>query len=113
MATSLSREINLQRSIQLDASLEGWICEHYESKRGQLINGSFIDSGVPVGYPDLTIYLGNGIVAFVECKIHPNVPSSEQLRFIDRMTTLGYQAKVIYNMDEWTNFKNQLTDIYF
>jgi len=102
----MKSELILQKRIQLDCGAEGWIAEHYESKKLLLPNGMYADSGVPVGYPDLTIYPGNGIVVFVETKIKYNKPSDEQLLFRDRMVNLGYLHKFIYSFEAWLNFKN-------
>ena len=106
------RESNLQKQIQLDCGRRGWIAEHYESKKLLLPNGSYADSGVPKGYPDLTIYLGNGLICFVECKVNYNKPSEEQNAFINRMTRLGYMCGVIYTLKAWIEFKRFIYDTY-
>ena len=45
-------------------------------------NGAYVNSNVPVGWPDLTIIANDGRVLFVELKIHPNKPSKEQLHYL-------------------------------
>ena len=106
------RELDLQHLIQLDCGRSGWIAEHYESKRGMLPSGIYYDSGVPKGYPDITIYLGNGLVCFVETKVKYNKASPEQRLFIERMSRLGYEIRVIYTFDEWLEFKKYLKNKY-
>jgi len=60
----------------------------------------------------LTIYIGNGIVCFVECKVGYNKQSDEQILFEKRMTKLGYLYQVIYNMNQWEVYKQQIIDKY-
>ena len=112
MKPAHTKELNLQKLIQLDCSKQHWISEHYESKKLLMPNGRYADSGVPKGYPDLTIYIGNGIVCFVECKIGYNKQSDEQILFQARMTKLGYLYKVIYDMEQWSVFKQQIIEEY-
>ena len=97
----MKHELILQKQIQLSCGRMGWIAEHYESKKLRLPNGMYADSGVPPGYPDLTIYLGNGKVMFVETKIKYNKLSDDQKKFFERMIKLGYICEVVYNMYEW------------
>jgi hypothetical protein len=107
-----TKELNLQKAIQLDCSSQGWISEHYESKKLLLPSGQFADSGVPSGYPDLTVYPGNGIVCFVECKVGKNKQQSEQVLFQNRMKKRGYLYQVIYNMNQWNDYKNHIIHKY-
>ena len=106
------RELNLQRLVALDASTNGWIAEHYESKKLLLPNGMYADSGVPVGYPDLTLYVAPGIVCFVELKVNKNKPSKEQLEFQSRMRSRGYISEIIYSMQEWEGVKTLIIHKY-
>ena len=111
-AKTYTKELNLQKAIQLDCSSQGWIAEHYESKKLLLPSGRYADSGVPKGYPDLSVYTGDGIVCFVECKVGYNKQSDEQILFEKRMTKLGYLYQVIYNMNQWEVYKQQIIDKY-
>ena len=99
------KESNLQRLILIDCGKQNWIAEHYESKKLLLPSGFYADSGVPVGYPDLTIYIGHGIVCFAELKVNKNKPSDEQLIFQERMRSRGYLSEIIYSMQEWERYK--------
>jgi len=106
------KESNLQKLVMLDCGNEDWIAEHYESKKLLMPNGRYADSGIPVGYPDLTIYPGNGLVCFAELKVGNNKTSDEQDAFIARMSAKGYLCRVIYTMKEWYIFKKFIKDCY-
>ena len=107
------RELNLQKTILLDCSRQHWIAEHYESKKLLLPNGQYADSGVPVGHPDLTIYIGKGIVVFAELKVGHNKQSPEQVRFQELYRARGYLCEVIYTMDQWEDYKKVIKERYF
>lgn len=77
-----SRELNLQNECMLYASSRNLLCYHFEATSYQLPNGAYVNSNVPVGWPDLTIIANDGRVLFVELKIHPNKPSKEQLHYL-------------------------------
>lgn len=105
------KELNLQKLIQIDCGKEGWIAEHYESKKLLLPDGRYADSGVPVGYPDITIYPGKGYVVFVETKVGYNKQSDEQIAFQQRMERLGYSYLLIYNINEWQKNKSIIKNL--
>ena len=72
----------------------------------------YADSGVPKGYPDLTIYVGEGIVCFVECKVGYNKTTVEQNDFNYRMSRFGYLYAVVYTMKEWNAFARTIQETY-
>jgi hypothetical protein len=106
----MKKELILQKQIQLDCGKHGWIAEHYESKKLRLPNGMYADSGVPKGYPDITIYIGNGIVVFVETKIGYNKLSDDQKKFFKRMRRLGYICEVVYTVKQWSKVKDKIVN---
>lgn len=66
------------------------------------ITGDYFDTGLPTGYPDLTI-IGYGWIAFCETKIHPRKPTKEQLAFLAEMKKRGHKAFVAYNLNDFIN----------
>lgn len=77
------KELNLQKQCMLEAGKRKLLCYHFEAVNTQLPNGRFVRSGVPVGYPDLTIInKANGKVMFAELKVGYNQASKEQEKFL-------------------------------
>lgn len=98
-------ELNLQNECMLYASSRNLICYHFEAVSYQLPNGSYVNSNVPVGWPDLTIISDTGKIAFVELKIKPNKPTKEQLHYLNVLPN----ARLCYNLDD---FKSAVHEIF-
>ena len=84
---------------------------HFRKVRVQRKNGS-THWETPVaadgkGFPDLLI-VGRGRVFAMELKKHPNVPSIEQLQWIEAMSAAGIDADVYYT-DEMERIVEKLT----
>ena len=92
-----SRESNLQAECMLYASAHNFLCYHFSSTKYQLPDGSYVDSGVPVGWPDLTIISPDGKVIFVELKVKPNKPTKEQIHYLSVLPN----AYLCYSLDEF------------
>lgn len=71
-------------------------------------DGTYFNTGVPVGYPDLTIFTDDGRVLFIETKIKPRKPTDEQLHFLQILRERGFVAEVVYNFDEFLNIVKRL-----
>ena len=97
-------ELQLQRSCMLYASSLGILCYHFQAAKYQLPNAQHVDSGVPVGWPDLTLIYPNGTVAFVELKIHPNKPSKKQLHYLSILPN----AHLCYSFNEFKEIVNEI-----
>jgi len=54
--------------------------------------------GLPKGFSDILFIRSDGKPCFVECKIHPNKPSPEQLDFLNKMQKMQYLCGVAYNV---------------
>ena len=92
------KELNLQKRCMLYCSSLGLLCYHFEATSYQLPNGSYVNSNVPVGWPDLTIIdPKTSKVYFVELKIKPNKPSKEQLHYLSVLPN----AHLCYSLDEF------------
>ncbi len=60
----------------------------------------YINSGLPRGFSDL-FAVRNGKAYFIEVKVKPNKPTSEQLNFIEQMSNIyGCAAGVAYSVDD-------------
>ena len=63
--------------------------------------------GMPKGFPDLFGTLlndksasGYPVPVYIECKVHPNKPSEEQIAFIDEHRAGGCCAGICYSIPE-------------
>jgi hypothetical protein len=66
----------------------------FYTKSGQRVNG------LPKGFADVMAILPGPIFCFIECKVGTNKPSDEQIKFIDKMNSLGCRAGVAYSVDD-------------
>lgn len=103
------------------------------SKRGCLVfrsnvgkvrtsDGRWFDTGLPKGFSDLFGFLPrSGRIFFIECKVKPNKPTSEQVNFIHVVQNLGAIALVAYSVEEveqaldnaaWADFGLVIQDPY-
>lgn len=58
-------------------------------------------SGMSVGYPDLDVFIGNGVSLHIEMKrIKGGIVSEAQERWINWLNNNGYYAKVCYGCDD-------------
>ena len=64
-------------------------------------------AGLPKGFPDLFGFIlsnksadGSPIPVLIECKVHPNKPSPEQIGFIDEHRAGGCCAGICYSVSE-------------
>lgn len=57
-------------------------------------------SGLSVGYPDLDVFIGNGITLHVEMKIKGGIVSEKQKEWIEWFNTNGYKARVCFGLKE-------------
>ena len=56
--------------------------------------------GMPRGFADIMLIKPGGQACFIETKVKPNTPTSEQITFIEKMHGLGCLAGVAYSVDE-------------
>ncbi|NCA78076.1 MAG: VRR-NUC domain-containing protein, partial [Alphaproteobacteria bacterium] len=73
----------------------------------KLADGWWFDTGLPQGFSDLFAVM-SGRIYFIEVKIKPNEPSTEQLNFIERMMQQGCRAGVAYSVDEAVTLCNTI-----
>ena len=97
----MTPEQALDKAIMLYCGEHNWLCFHINVGGGMLANGSYFHTGVPVGWPDLTIITDDGRVIFCETKIHPRKPTQAQLNFIENLKSRGFKAFVAYTLEEF------------
>ena len=99
----MTPEQALDKSIMLWCGEHNWLCFHINVGGGKLENGTYFRTGVPVGWPDLTIITDDGRVIFCETKIHPRKPTKEQINFIKNLRNRHIKAFVAYTLEEFIN----------
>ena len=67
------------------------------------IDGTYFDTGIPTGFPDLMVLTDDGRTIFIETKIHPRKPSKQQKEMISLLKSKGHNAHVIYDITEFLN----------
>ena len=97
----MTPEQALDKSIMLWCGKRNWLCFHINVGGGMLKSGGYFHTGVPVGWPDLTILTNDGEVIFCETKIKPRKPTQEQLNFIANLKERGFKAFVAYSLEEF------------
>lgn len=91
----------LDKKIMLWCGEHNWLCFHINVGKIKLPNGTYFQTGVPVGWPDLIILTNDGRVMFCETKIHPRKPTPQQLNFINNLNMRGIKAFVAYSLEEF------------
>lgn len=97
----MTPEHALSNQIRLWCGKHNWMAFHINVAKIRMTDGSYFNTGVPVGWPDLTIITDNGRVLFIETKIHPRKPTPEQLKMLDNLTKRGFISAVIYEFAEF------------
>lgn len=97
----MTPEQALDKKIMLYCGKRNWLCFHINVGKFRLPDGTYFQTGVPVGYPDLTILTNDNRVIFCETKIHPRKPTIEQINFIENLRMRGFKAFVAYTLEEF------------
>jgi hypothetical protein len=82
----------------LECSKHNALVYHFEATHLRLPNGTYRDSGVPIGWPDLTIIKQDGSIHFAELKVGKNKPSKEQQKFLSLLPN----SHLIYSLEEFS-----------
>jgi hypothetical protein len=92
------KEIDIQNSIRIALSEYGIVLR---LNVGNFVtqDGRHVSSGLPKGTSDL-LFIGQGYIAFIECKTPLGRASPEQLSFIKRMQELGHRAGIARSVEE-------------
>lgn len=103
----MTPEHALINQIRIECGKLGYIVIRMNIFKGQMImpNGDIrhIESGIPKGFPDLMILRTNGEACFIETKIHPRKPTSDQVKVQKILCNLGFKAGTVYSLKEALN----------
>ena len=104
----MTPEHRLSNEIRIECGQRNWLCFHINVATVRLFDGRYFKTGVPEGWPDLTILTDTGIAFYIETKIHPRKPTSEQLEFIRILRDRGFTAEVVYSLSEFISLANRI-----
>ena len=102
----MTPESVLKNKVRLRCGELGWVCHHLNVGTFKLEDGTYINTGLPKGFPDLQI-IKPGEVFYVETKIKPRKPSKEQLEWIAFLKSMKIGAYVVYTMEEFEEIVNE------
>ena len=100
------KEIDIQNSIRLELSKLGGLVLRLNNGLFYTEDGRPIKSGLPKGTSDL-LYVGNDIIAFMEVKTSKGKPRPEQLRFIEKIKSLGHKAGIVRSVEDALKLINE------
>jgi len=97
----MTNEKRLMNEIRVYCGEKGWVVVRANVGKVMMANGKWFDTGLPKGWPDLMILTGNGHIMFCETKIRPNRPTKEQEKILKRLRSLGYNAFIAYDLEDF------------
>lgn len=99
----MTPEHRLMNEIKLWCGEHNWLCIRLNVGTHKLADGSYFDTGIPKGFPDLMVLTDNNRTIFVETKVKPNKPSIDQLNVVETLKNRGFLAFVCYSLDEFVS----------
>lgn len=97
----MTPEKRLMNEIRLYCATKGWIVFRTNVGRVMTIDGTYFDTGLPKGFPDMFVLTDNGKAIFVETKIHPRKPTKQQREMIELLKLKKFIAFVCYSLEEF------------
>lgn len=104
-------EHDLQNKIRLELSKIGWTTFRTNVGKVKLADGRFFDTGLPPGFSDL-LALKDGKTVFIEVKKPGGKPSKAQKNFIEQMKKNGFNAGIVYSVDDALKLCSLTTYVY-
>lgn len=93
-------EMDLMHSVMLEASKAGNMIFRANVGKVRMADGRWFDTGLPKGHSDLYGFRPDGRVFYIETKMHPRVPTPEQVTFLKAVINRGGIGGVAYSVDE-------------
>ena len=97
----MTPEHRLMDEVRVECGKRGWAVSRMNV--GTFLDphdGKPINTGVPVGFPDLMVLRRDGKACFIETKVHPRRPTEEQLRVQSLLRASGYRSGTAYTVEE-------------
>lgn len=93
-------EIDLMHGVMLAASQAGNMIFRTNVGKVRMADGRWFDTGLPKGHSDLYGFRPDGRVFYIETKMHPRVPTPEQVKFLQAVINRGGIGGVAYSVAE-------------
>ena len=97
----MTPEKRLMNEIRIECGRRGWIVIRHNVGRFLLINGQYLDTGLPKGFPDMQVLTDDGRSIFVETKIKPRKLSPEQVAMHELLKTKKHVVIVCYSIKDF------------
>lgn len=97
----MTPEHRLSNQIRIWCGEHNFLCFHINVGKIRMSDGTYFHTGVPVGWPDLTIITDNGQVVFIETKIKPRQPTQQQIDMLNELKNRGFIAEVVYDFQSF------------
>jgi len=97
----MTPEKKLMNEIRLYCGTKGWIVIRNNVGTFKLANGTYLNTGLPKGWPDLTILIPGGHSVFVETKIKKNKVSNDQKEKITLLRKYQFKSFVCRSIEEF------------
>ena len=93
-------ETELMNKIRIELSKRGYAVFRANVGKVRTPDGRWFDTGLPKGFSDL-FCIKDGKIYFLETKVKPNKPTTEQLNFLKVMKNrYGAAGGVVYSVKE-------------
>lgn len=100
----MTPEHALMNAIRIECGRRGYVVIRTNVIAGNLVHADgtsrYVESGLPVGWPDLMVLRPDGVACFVETKIRPRKPTGDQLRVQALLRSMGFRTGTAYSVEE-------------
>lgn len=97
----MTPEKKLMNEIRIEAGKRGWIVVRLNVGKFMKIDGTYFDTGIPKGFPDMMVLTDDGRTIFIETKIRPRKPSKVQKEMISLLKSKKQDVHLIYDIKEF------------
>lgn len=104
----MTPEHRIMNEIRLWCGEHNILCFRYNVGKHKLLDGTYFDTGLPNGFPDLIVLPGEGLIIFCEVKTATSKQRPEQIEFENLVKKRGYKYIVSHSLNE---FINQITHL--
>ena len=94
------REHNIQNEIRAWCGEHNILCFRCNVGKVQCIDGSWFDTGLPEGFPDLLLFPGQGLAVCCEVKAKYGQQRQAQIAFQQTVEERGYKYVVARSVDD-------------
>lgn len=94
------KEKNIQNSIRIWCGEHDILCFRCNVGKWQTIDGKWIDTGLPAGFPDLLILTNDGRTIYCEVKTLKGKQRQDQINFMNQIRSKGHTYIVARSIND-------------